>query len=165
MGVDMRHSFKWVFLFFFIVGCNSNVNNPKIPADQDIIDVAQISLTNALVNHDIPDYGLITDPKNVILEDTLLLPGMVPVLDGIKITVMSSSQIQEKANNDSSFIYLQFLKIEKDSLNRVVVELATTWAASNKTPNIIYLSGGYHTYLFTKTDGIWKKELLATWIS
>lgn len=160
----MRSFFKWAFLSFFVIGCNNNINNPTV-LDQDIIDVAQISLTNALVNHDIPDYFLITDPENVILEDTLLSPNMVPVLDGIKITVMSSNQIQQKANTDSSFVYLRFIQIEKDSLNRIVVMLATSWAISNKDSNLVYLSGGFNTYRFTKTNGIWQKELLSITIS
>ena len=88
---------------------------------------------------------------------------MVPVLDGIKITVLSSGQIQQKANTDSSFVYLRFIQIEKDSLNRIVVELATSWAISNKnTTLVLYLSGGCNAYRFTKTNGIWHKELLST---
>jgi hypothetical protein len=159
----LRPLFVCAVLMFFAPGCQ-NSSNQSMEQDQDIAEVARMSLTIALVDHDIPDYGLIKDPTRVILEDSLVSPEMVPELDGITITVLPRNRIQQTANAEGDFVFLKFMQIETDSLNRITVALATVWAVAANSTNL-YLSGGFNVYRFTKINGSRRKELLRTVVS
>lgn len=151
-------------LVFVLNGCGSSANdNPPITRE-DRADIIRLSLEHALVDQEIPDYGLIQDPENIVLSTANVDASLVPTLPGINLILLTQEEIQDKANREGDFLYIEFTNITVESDTKVTVSLSNTWAVA-KDSETGYLSGGGFVIEFTKTADGWIGEVGPKWMS
>lgn len=142
------------------------------PATLTIDERAQIAssaLELALVEKAIPDYGLLKNPKKVVLAVDNL-EGAAPVVKGVELSVMSADAIRAKADREGDFLFLAFGPIEMQADGAVHVSLRNTWAlgAASRQAGKIIMSGGGMALRFRREGpnrNAWKREVLMKWIS
>ncbi len=128
-------------------------------------ELLRLTLEQALIEQEIPDYGLLPDPDNVVLSSANVDAASLPEeLDGTNMIVMTPEEIQARANAEGDFLYLRFDEIEVKSANRVIVRLNNTWAVAEGT-DTGYLSGGGFAVEYTRRGGTWSSEIVQRWIS
>ena len=121
-------------------------------------------IETAVVQGQIPDYGLIKDKKNIIISSEIIDSNMLPVLPNIKLTVLSPTEIKIKANKEGDFLYLKFRKIDTNNWTARIT-LDNTWAVPDNS-KVDYLSGGGMTIKFYNIFGKWvQKKSIEMWVS
>jgi len=151
-------------LVFVSSGCGGSVNNDSSITREDRAEIIRLSLERALVDQEIPDYALIQDPANIVLSTANIDADLVPVLPGINLILLTREEVQDKADREGDFLYLEFTDITVESDTRVMVSLDNTWAAP-KDSEKAYLSGGGFAIEFAKTAGSWIGVMVQEWIS
>lgn len=131
---------------------------------EDRAELIRLTLERALVDQEIPDYGLLPDPNNVVLSSENIDVSLVPELPGINFTVLSPEEIQQKANEEGDFLYLRFDDIAVDSADKVTVRLSNAWAIAADS-DTAYLSGGGFAVEYTRGSDGWSGEVSEAWIS
>jgi hypothetical protein len=81
----------------------------------------------------------------------------------VKLSFLSESQIQQKADRMGDFMHLSIPELRVKGLC-VAIEVANTWAVG-KNSSMGYLSGGGRRYEFRKISGKWVKKEIAGWVS
>ncbi|MEQ1923619.1 MAG: hypothetical protein ABL952_14020 [Pyrinomonadaceae bacterium] len=137
-------------------------NHIKV-SNADRLAVIEPSLRNALLDKQIPDYGLIKDKKNVVLSTENIPSAYAPSLPGINLILLSPAKIQEKADVEGDFVFLSLASIAANG-NKIFVVLTNTWVKS-KNSNKMYLSGGGVFLEFHKANGKWVGKSVGGWIS
>lgn len=137
--------------------------NHIILTEADKLEIIKPTLEKALLNKQIPDYGLLKDKKNVVLSTENISPSLVPKLTGVNLILLSPEEIQEKANLEGDFTYLSFGEIRANG-DKIFVVLRNTWVKS-KTSKVMYLSGGGMFLEYRKENGKWVGEVVGGWIS
>lgn len=132
--------------------------------DADMATLMELTLQQALVAQQIPDYQLLTDKENVVLSDERINPALLPNLPGINLIVMTPGEIQQKADADGDFLYLRFQEITATSPDNVRISLGNTWA-TNSLMERVYVSGGGFTMEYTHTSDGWQGEITLKWES
>lgn len=131
---------------------------------EDKAELVRLTLERALVEQEIPDYGLLPDPNNVILSSENIDDIPVPEVDGINFTVMSAGEIQAKADEEGDFLHLRFDEITAASADKVTVRLSNAWAVAADSETG-YLSGGGFAIEYTRGSDGWSGEITEAWIS
>ncbi|HRI03069.1 MAG TPA: hypothetical protein PLL77_04950 [Pyrinomonadaceae bacterium] len=132
-------------------------------SNADRLAVIEPSLRKALLDKQIPDYGLIKDKKNVVLSTENIPSAYVPRLPGINLILLSPAKIQEKADREGDFVFLSFVNIAANG-NKIMVVLTNTWVKS-KNSTKRYLSGGGVFLEYHKANGKWVGKPVGGWIS
>lgn len=118
----------------------------------------------ALIKQEIPDYELLKRQGRIVLSTENLDPKIIPKLPGVDMIMLSSEEIQEKADREGNFLYLRFKKIDIGIIN-ASVSLDNFWKRS-KDSTKGYLSGGGFTLNFYNVLGIWiESPVRQSWIS
>jgi hypothetical protein len=125
--------------------------------------VIKSSLEIALLNKQIPDYGLLKDKRNVVLSTENIPPRFVPKVSGVNLILLSPEQIKRKANLEGDFVFFSFRNIESNG-DRISVVLTNTWVKS-KNSRKVYLSGGGMFLEYRKENDKWVGEVVGSWIS
>jgi len=133
-------------------------------SDEDRAELIRLTLERALIEQEIPDYGLLEDPANVVLSTENIDAALVPELPGVSLELLTPDEIQARADEQGDFLYLRFDRLEADSAEEVSVSLSNSWAVGADSDNV-YLSGGGFTIEYTKTGESWTGEVTETWIS
>lgn len=133
-------------------------------SEEDRAELIRLTLERALIDQEIPDYGLIEDPQNIVLSSENIDPGLVPELEGVNLIVMTPEEIQQKANEEGDFLYLHFDEITVHSADKVTVSLSNSWAVAEDSETA-YLSGGGFTIEYTRDGDGWTGEVTSEWIS
>ncbi|MEZ4643216.1 MAG: hypothetical protein R3E31_10870 [Chloroflexota bacterium] len=133
-------------------------------SEVDLQELLRQTLTMALVDQSIPDYGLLAGQPNIVLSNEGIDPDMLPTLPGVDLVVMSPAEIQKQADEDGDFLYLRFDEITAVSATTARVSLSSFWAVA-KTSDMLYLSGGGFAVEFTRTADGWQGEISLQWIS
>lgn len=131
---------------------------------EDRAALIRLTLERALVEQEIPDYGLLPDPNNVVLSSENIDASLVPELAGTSFVVMSPEEIQEKANEEGDFLFLRFDDIAVESADKVTVRLSNAWAVAADS-GTGYLSGGGFAIEYTRGSDGWSGEITEAWIS
>jgi NACalpha-BTF3-like transcription factor len=133
-------------------------------SDEDRAELIRLTLERALIDQEIPDYGLIEDPENIVLSTENIDPELVPELEGVNLEVLTPEEIQQKANEEGDFLHLRFDEITVESADKVIVSLSNSWAVAEDSETG-YLSGGGFTIEYTRDGEGWSGEVTTTWIS
>jgi hypothetical protein len=131
---------------------------------QDQADIIRLTLERALIDQEIPDYGLLKDTQDIVLSLTNFDAALVPELKDINLVVLTPEEIQAKADSEGDFLYLEFTEIKAESATKVMVSLNNAWAVAEAS-KVGYLSGGGFTVEYSKTEVGWVGEIIATWMS
>ena len=151
-------------LIFVLNGCGGSANDNLPITREDRTEIIRLSLERALVDQEIPDYGLIQDPENIVLSTANIDASLVPTLPGINLILLTREEIQDRANSEGDLLYIEFTEITVESDTKVTVSLSNTWAVA-ADPEPAYLSGGGFVIEFTKTADGWIGEVGPTWMS
>lgn len=123
-------------------------------SEADEVDLVRLSLEWGLVEKNVPDYGLLSDPQNIVLVLEGFETRIVPKLVGVNLTLLSTEEAQAKADAEGDFPYLR-ISLYQATEATAQVEVATTMAVS-KDSEIGYLVGGGCRLTAVKADGEWK---------
>ncbi|MFZ1399526.1 MAG: hypothetical protein WAS33_21645 [Candidatus Promineifilaceae bacterium] len=132
--------------------------------DEDVAELLRLTLEQALVDQEIPDYALLADQPQIILSTENIDTALLPELGGVNLVTMTPDEIQAKADADGDFPYLRFQGFSAPSNDEVNVSLGSSWAIGADS-DMIYLSGGGFTINYTRTDAGWSGEVTESWIS
>lgn len=133
-------------------------------SDEEWSELIGLTLERALVDQEIPDYGMLADQEQLILSTENIDPALVPEIPGVELVLLTPEEIQERADVEGDFLYLRFQQLEAASADEATVSLANTWAVAADS-EMVYLSGGGFTVEYTRGDGGWEGEVTETWIS
>ncbi len=126
--------------------------------------ILNLAMERALVEKKIPDYGLLADPRKVILSERNLPADWMPQLADIEIRIMTEAEIEAKANRDGDFLFVYVSELSFPDDNTASVRVHSMWARA-KDSKIVYLSGGGFVVIYQKDGETWKEESSASWIS
>lgn len=133
-------------------------------SDEDRAELIRLTLERALIDQEIPDYGLLEDPANIVLSTENIDPELVPELEGVNLEVLTPEEIQQKANEEGDFLHLRFDEFTVESADKVTVSLSNLWAVAEDS-NTGYLSGGGFTIEYSRDGEDWSGEVTSMWIS
>jgi hypothetical protein len=132
---------------------------------EDKSEIVQLTLERALVDQEIPDYGLLTAEGNeLILSSENIEDVDVGEVPGFDLVVLSPEEIQAKADAEGDFLYLFFNPFEEESVDRVNVSFGSQWAVAQDSTSG-YLSGGGLQLVYDRQPEGWVGEVTAMWIS
>jgi hypothetical protein len=128
-------------------------------------ELIRLTLEQALVAQEIPDYGLLTSGRDeIVLSTENMDTALVPELPGVNLVVLSPEEIQAKANEEGDFLYLTFREITAVSATKARVSLDNVWMTAEDS-EMMYLSGGGFVIEYSKTAAGWQGEVTEMWIS
>jgi hypothetical protein len=135
--------------------------NNLTAADKRVL--AEMALQWA-VDGGISDFKLVKDPENLIVSEANLSNKMELKLPDRVITVLSPSNVQERADKEGDFLYFRFGPfIGYRDTARLTITLV--WAVSSRS-EAQYLSGGGATLKFERREGKWTMlPVTNRWIS
>lgn len=133
-------------------------------SDEERAELVQLTLERALIDQEIPDYGLLADPASVVLSTENIDPALVPELPGVTLELLTPEEIQARADAEGDFLYLRFDEITTSEPGQATVSLSNTWAIGTDSDQA-YLSGGGFTVEYSKEAGQWTGEVTEMWIS
>ena len=113
----------------------------------------RVVLEWALVDKNLPDYGLLPDPTDVLISLEGRLADELPTLPGVTLTALTEAELQTKADAEGSLLRL--------SLENLVIAGDTAeiwvgnWWVSSSTETRQFLSGGFCELQLRKTGDQW----------
>jgi hypothetical protein len=121
------------------------------------------ALRYALIQQEIPDYRILAEKTPIVLS-SMCLGDYQPNIPEVELQILTIYEIQQKANRDGDFLYLNFKYIRVHSSGHVSVSLDNNWIrAKDSTKG--YLSGGGFTLDMYKNEDAWEIYRSAGWIS
>ncbi|HZD10992.1 MAG TPA: hypothetical protein VE553_06590 [Candidatus Binatia bacterium] len=155
---------------FTLAQDNVPQSEPEEPAgsaqlgDDEWSELMRLTLERALIAKEIPDYGLLQDPSQMVLSTEKIDPELVPEIEGVTLELLTPEEIQERADTQGDFLYLRFDSLEASSPQKATVALSNTWAVGADS-DVAYLSGGGFTIEYIKGSQGWEGEITEMWIS
>lgn len=114
-----------------------------------------------------PDLNYMSEKKNLVLSTKHLFAHERPEIEGLSFVFLTQDEIQEKANREGDFLYLEFQSMNIEG-NKAVISLENRWSVSEQSQEngLGYLSGGGVELTFHKRKGDWVMEGVSKqWIS
>lgn len=145
---------------------------PEVPEDarRRFDGLVATALDRAVVRErDIPDYRLLKDADTIVLSNETgtgdpITPAALPHSDDVSLVLASPEHIQEVADAEGDFLYLQVGSVDAEG-DRGVITLSTTWARA-KQSDLVYLSGGGYELQFRWDGDSWRfVKMVSAWIS
>jgi len=121
------------------------------------------ALEYALIQQEIPDYRILAEKKPIVLS-SMCLGDYQPQIPGVELQVLTLYEIQQKADQEGDFLYLNFKYIRVKSSSHVSVSLDNNWIRARDSTKR-YLSGGGFTLDMYKNEDTWELYPSAGWIS
>lgn len=135
-----------------------------VSTDSREATILNLAMERALIEKKIPDYGLLADPRKIILSDRNLPADWVPRLADIEIRIMTEAEIGTRANRDGDFLFIYVSELSFPDSDTASVRVHSMWARA-KDSKIVYLSGGGFVVIYQKDGETWKESSSASWIS
>ncbi len=156
--------FIWLLLLLLLTACGATTSEENFTKD-DKTEIVQLTLERALVDQEIPDYGLLTAGGNeLILSSENIEDIDVGAVRGYDLVVLSREEIQVRADAGGDFLYLFFNPFEEESVDRVNVSFGSQWAVAQDSTSG-YLSGGGLQMVYDRQPEGWMGEVVGAWIS
>lgn len=153
-----------VLLAALAAGCQAAGQQDAF-TNEDKTEIVRLSLERALVDQEIPDYGLLVEKGNeIVLSAENIGDVTVPDLPGLMLIVLSPEEIQAKADREGDFLYLRFNPFEIETPDKVSVGLGSQWAVAEDSTTG-YLSGGGLQMIYQRQHESWAGEVEAIWMS
>lgn len=147
-------------------------------ADRHLCHLVQVFLRSVLLNvpypgqqtpyTPFPDIELVQPRREIVVSERnvgSLCPVDVP---GVRITFLSDSQIQQRADAEGDLPYFTFSEAAIGE-DKATLTLQLTWAASGESQRSgkLYLSGGGVRVRFQRVSGTWQAPSgpMATWMA
>jgi len=102
--------------------------------------------------------------KKPIVLSSMCLGDYQPQIPGVELQVLTLYEIQQKADQEGDFLYLNFKYIRVHSSSHVSVSLDNNWIRARDSTKG-YLSGGGFTLDMYKNEDTWEIYRSAGWIS
>jgi len=151
-------------LIILIAGCQTAGQEPTFTAE-DKAEIVNLTLERALVDQEIPDYGLLLqDGGSIVLSTDNIEDVALPDLPGHTIVLMTADEIQAKANREGDFLYTRFEPFEVETPDKVNLGFGSQWAVAEDSTTG-YLSGGGLQMVYERQADGWTGEVEAVWIS
>ena len=151
-------------LLFMFTACQAATQEEGF-TEEDKTEIVQLTLERALVDQEIPDYGLLTAEGNeLILSSENIEDVEIGAVPGFELVVLSREEIQAKADADGDFLYLFFNPFEEETQDRINVGFGSQWAVAQDSTSG-YLSGGGLQMVYERQPEGWLGEVVAAWIS
>ncbi|MDA1188392.1 MAG: hypothetical protein O2854_01740 [Chloroflexi bacterium] len=132
--------------------------------DEDKAAIVRAALEWAIVDQNVPDYGLL-NPDSIVLSLEGIGVIEIPELEGLNFVILSAEEVQARANESGDFPYVRVSEVRQ---NGTVVEISIeTQMAAAEDSEIGYLVGGGCFLRFEQVDGEWAitEQPGACWIS
>ena len=140
----------------------SSQPDPTPVAVTDRQQLIRVALEWALVDKNLPDHGLLSDPTNVLISldgeagggpSISLSADELPTLPGVTLTALTEGELQKKADTEGSLLRmsLENLVIAGDTAEMRV----GNWWVRSSTETRQFLSGGFCELQLRKTGGQW----------
>jgi len=153
-----------LLLTIFAAGCQTAVQEPAFTRE-DKAEIVRLTLERALVDQEIPDYGLLIEGgESIILSTDNIEDVTLPDLSGHSIILMTPAEIRAKANAEGDFLYTRFEPFEVETPDKVNLGFGSQWAVAEDSTTG-YLSGGGFQMLYERQADGWAGEVQAVWIS
>lgn len=133
------------------VACGRGDDDQSAVTDRP--ELIRVVLEWALIDKNLPDYGLLPDPTNVLISLDGLSVDELPTLPGITLTALTEVELQKKADAEGSLlrVSLENVAIAGD---KAEVRVTNWWIASS-TDTRGFVSGGSCELELRKTGGQW----------
>ena len=138
------------------VACGGSSDESPTSAEADRQELIRVAFEWALLNKNLPDYGLLPDPTNVLISLENLPVDDLPTLPGVTLTALTEVELQSKADDEGSLMRMSLdnLVIAGDTAE---IKVANWWIASS-TETRGFLSGGFCDLKLRRTVGQWTVE-------
>jgi len=100
-------------------------------SEADEVDLVRLSLEWGLVEKNVPDYGLLSDPQNIVLVLEGFETRTVPKLPGANLTLLSKEEVKAKVDAEGDFLYVR-LNLYPVTATTAQVEVQTPAAHAGK---------------------------------
>lgn len=145
-------------------GCQAAGPEPTFTAE-DKAEIVRLTLERALVEQEIPDYGLLIEGGQAIILSTDNIEDVaLPDLPGHTIVLMAPAEIRARANAEGDFLYTRFEPFEVETPDKVNLGFGSQWAVAENSTTAYLSGGGLQMVYERQTDG-WAGEVQAVWIS
>lgn len=153
-----------VLLAVLVVSCQPAGQQDGFTTE-DKTEIVRLSLERALVDQEIPDFGLLVEGGNELVLSTENIEDVrVPDVPGFELILLSPEEIQARVNNEGDFLYLHFNPFEVETPDRVSVGFGSQWVVAEDSTTG-YLSGGGLQMIYERQPEGWVGEVEAVWIS
>lgn len=151
--------------FRFIDRCEGKSGEELTSADKAAI--VNLMLDEAVIQKKTPNRSSLVTNQKSILSTKNIDVDRISKPAGLELLLLSPAQIQDRANHQGDFMYLEFDKIEMRGAC-VSVSLFTLWADGTSTvwnPPTKNLGESAVYYVFNKRNGTWTGEFVTGWIA
>ena len=145
--------------------CNGEKLGHLTSADKD--EIIKLMLDEALTQKGIPSYVNLVVGNNAPLSTVNIESQRIANPAGLRLVLLSPSEIQARANRQGDLMYLEFGKFEPHG-SCVAISLRNLWADGTSTVETgpkSRLGEGWLYYIFYKRSGKWVGEFVDGWIS
>lgn len=145
--------------------CNGAKLDHLTAADKD--EIIKPMLEEALTRKSIPSYVNLIVGNDALLSTVNIESQRISNLAGLRLVLLSPSEIQARANRQGDLMYLEFGKFEPHG-SCAAVSLSNRWADGTTTIETgpkSRLGEGCLYYVFYKRSGKWVGEFVDGWIS
>ena len=145
--------------------CNGEKLDHLTSTDKD--EIIKLMLEEALTRKSIPSYVNLVVGKDALLSTLNIESQRISNPAGLRLVLLSPSEIQARANRQGDLMYLEFGKFEPHG-SCVAVSLSNLWADGTSTIETgpkSRLGEGWLCYVFYKRSGKWVGEFVDGWIS
>ena len=151
-----------------VAACSSQLDPTTVPVT-DRQQLIRVVLEWALVDKNLPDYGSLPDPTNVLISldgtagggpSIFLSADELPTLPGVTLTALTEGELQKKADAEGSLLRLSLenLVIAGDTAEIRVGNWRVTSSTETRPfgpSNPALLIGGFCELQLRKTGGQW----------
>jgi hypothetical protein len=140
--------------------------------DDDRKEIIKDALEEAIIKKHMSNLGFwdkqredkTKDKLDVYLLKQNVTPELLPKLPGVNLILLNADEMQERANNETSIVYLAFKQFKAEGVT-VVVSL-DIYLLNSKLPGAQRLMGwgAGHTYVYRKENGKWSGRIISSWI-
>ena len=145
--------------------CNGEKLDHLTSTNKD--EIIKLMLEEALTRKGIPSYVNLVVGNDAPLSTVNIESQRISNPAGLRLVLLSPSEIQARANRQGDLMYLEFGKFEPHG-SCVAVSLSNLWADGTSTIETgpkSRLGEGWLCYVFYKRSGKWVGEFVDGWIS
>lgn len=140
--------------------------------DDDRREIIKDALNEAILKKKMSNLGFwdkqredkTKDKLDVYLLKQNVAPDLLPELPGVNLILLNADEMQERANSETSIVYLAFNKFSAEG-STVIVSLDIHLLQSKLPGAQRWMGwGAGHTYVYRKENGKWVGRIISSWI-
>jgi len=129
--------------------------------DRDKAELIKLTLERAIVDKEIPGYWSIKDERKIVVSTENIRKELVARIKGLKLIVLNTDEIQDKADREGGFSYFRFSRLNLQNSENAVVELWIVYTVSKDSDfaHVGGMGGGGFTLFYKKVSGRWEGKV------